>query len=75
MLAHVIGAIAVGMGLLGLVRPTLLFRLRHPISVSPDAELTPAGSVLYRVGGVFSIGIGVWVMVAWGGRIGTGVPF
>lgn len=57
---------AIGIGVLGLHYPQKLFRLQYFYMVSSDSELSEAGVLLYRIGGIFSIAVGLWVMTAWG---------
>lgn len=65
MLGIMVGLYAIGLGILGIARPQLLFKIRHPISVTSDSGLNESGIFLYRVGGVFSIILGLWVIFAW----------
>lgn len=57
---------AIGIGVLGLHYPQKLFRLQYFYMVSSDSELSEADVLLYRIGGIFSIAVGLWVMTAWG---------
>lgn len=64
-LAVLVGLFAVASGVLGVVRPRLLFRLRHPLGVTPESQLSEFGVVAYRIGGVFSALVGLWVLATW----------
>ncbi|WP_266080816.1 hypothetical protein [Haladaptatus caseinilyticus] len=66
MLSLFVGLFAIGFGILSIIRPQLLFTLRHPVSVTPESSLNETGVFLYRVGGVFSILVGLWVLSTWG---------
>lgn len=66
MLGVLIGGFAIGIGVLGVLYPQKLFHLQYFFMVSSDSELSEAGVVLYRLGGVFSIAVGLWVMTTWG---------
>ncbi len=59
-----IGLYAIVLGFLGIFAPQLLFKLRHPISVTKESQLSGSGVVLYRLGGILSIIIGLFVMAA-----------
>lgn len=61
-----IGGFAIGIGVLGLLYPQKLFYLQYFYMVSSDSELSKAGVLLYRLGGIFSVVVGRWVMTAWG---------
>ncbi len=71
MLSILIGGFAIGIGVLGVLYPQRLFRLQYFHMVSSDSELSETGVLLYRVGGVFSVLVGLWVMIAWGRPLGT----
>lgn len=46
MLSLVIGLIAIGIGLLGIVAPQTLFTIRHPVSVTSESGLNETGVLL-----------------------------
>ncbi len=73
MLDVLVGLFAIGLGTLGIARPQLLFKLRHPVSVTSESGLNETGVLLYRVGGIFSILVGLWVIFVWGPTMRVGL--
>lgn len=61
-----VGIVAIAIGVLGVARPQTLFERRHPVGVSGDARLSDTGVLLYRVGGVAAILLGLWLVYDWG---------
>ncbi|MFC5366531.1 hypothetical protein [Salinirubrum litoreum] len=50
---------------LSFFRPHLLFRLRHPLSVTPESGLSDIGVGLYRVGAIVPALVGLWILTSW----------
>ncbi|WP_224337110.1 hypothetical protein [Haloprofundus halobius] len=65
-LGIVVGLYAVAVGVLGVIRPQTMFRMRHRLSVTNDSELSETGALWYRVSGALALLLGLWLLYDWG---------